>query len=80
MRGDMQIKNGNNNSWSPTALTRLLKCLIADAVYNMILVYQLDFIQAFIQFEANKRMCIILDKEYETFFPKLLEHFRRPPK
>ena len=69
MRGDMQIKNGNNNSWSPTASTRLLKCLIADAAYNKTQVYQLDFIQAFIQSEAKKRMFIILDKEYETFCP-----------
>ena len=32
MRGDMQIKNGSGKSWSHTALTRLLKCLTADAV------------------------------------------------
>ena len=80
MRGDMQIKNGNNNSWSPTASTRLLKCLIADAAYNKTQVYQLDFIQAFIQSDAKKRMFIILDKEYETFCPKLSEHFGRPLK
>ena len=63
MRGDMQIKNGNNNSWSPTASTRLLKCLIADAAYNRTPIYQLDFIQAFIQSEAKKRMFVILDRE-----------------
>ena len=27
MSGDMQIKSGNNNSWSPTASTRLKKYL-----------------------------------------------------
>ena len=76
----MQIKNGNNNSWSPTASTRLLRCLIADAAYNRTSVYQLDFIQAFIQSEAKKRMFIILDKEYDHFCPKLAEHFGRPLK
>ena len=25
-RGDIQIKDANNNSWSPTASSRLLKC------------------------------------------------------
>ena len=48
LRGDMQIKDANNNSWSPTASSRLLKCLIADAAQNKSTVYQLDFIQAFI--------------------------------
>ena len=76
----MQIKNGNDNSWSPTASTRLLKCLIADAAYNRTPIYQLDFIQAFIQSEAKKRMFVILDREYEHFCPKLAEHFGRPLK
>ena len=56
LRGDMQIKDANSNSWSPTASTRLLKCLITDATQNKSTVYQLDFIQAFIQSETKKRM------------------------
>ena len=75
MQGDMQIKYGGNNSWSSTASTRLLKCIIADVAYNKTHIYQLDFIQAFIQSEATKRMFIILDKEYEHFCPKLAKHF-----
>ena len=69
MTGDMQIKNGNNKSWSPTASIRLLKCLIADAAFDKALVYQLDFIRAFIQSEAKKRTFVILDREYEFFAP-----------
>ena len=80
MRGDMQIKYDGNNSWSPTASTRLLKCIIVDAAYNKTHIYQLDFIQAFIQSEATKRMFIILDKEYENFCPKLAKYFGRPLK
>ena len=68
LRGDMQIKDTNNNSWSPTASTRLLKCLIADAAQNKLTVYQFDFIQAFIQSETKKRIFVLLDKEYEIFF------------
>ena len=49
LRGDIQIKDVNNNSWSPAASSGLLKCLIADAAKNRVCVYQLDFIQAFIQ-------------------------------
>ena len=63
----MQIKDANNNSWSQTASTILLKCLIADAAQNKTTVYQLDFIQAFIQSETKKRMFVLLDKEYESF-------------
>ena len=78
LRGDMQIKDANNNSWSPTASTRLLKCLIADAAQNRTIVYQLDFIQAFIQSETKKRMFVLLDKEYESFCPNLAGHLGRP--
>ena len=67
MRGDMQIKNGNNNSWSPTASFRLLKCLIADAAYNKTQVYQLDFIQAFIQSDAKRECSLYLIKNMKLF-------------
>ena len=77
LRGDMQIKD-DFISWSPTASTRLLKCFIADAIRNKSKIYQLDFIQAFIQSKATKRMFVILDKEFSHFCPKLSQHFGRP--
>jgi len=73
----MQIKDGYN-SWSPTASIRLLKCFIADATLNKCVIFQLDFIQAFIQSEAKKRMFVLLDKEYEQFCPNLSKHLGRP--
>ena len=73
----MQIKD-EFLSWSPTASTRLLKCFIADAAKNSSKIYQLDFIQAFIQSKATKRMFVILDKELSHFCPKLVQHFGRP--
>ena len=77
----MQIKNGVIMIYGhPQHQLDFLKCLIADAAYNKTQVYQLDFIHAFIQSEAKKMMFIILDKEYETFRPKLSEHFGRPLK
>ena len=79
VRGDMQIKDGLN-TWSPTASTRLLKCFMADAISNGTKIYQLDFIQAFIQSEARKRIFVILDKEYKTFCPSLTNHLGRPLK
>ena len=69
LRGDIQIKD-DFISWSPTASTRLLKCFIADAAKNTSKIYQLDFIQTFIQSEATKRMFVILDKEFSHFCPK----------
>ena len=77
VRGDMQIKDLINN-WSPTASVRLLKCFLADAIQNQAIIYQLDFIQAFIQSPTKKRIFVILNKEYEMFCPQLAEHFGRP--
>ncbi len=77
LRGDMQIKD-DSNPWSPTASSRLLRCFIADATRNKATIYQLDFIQAFIQSEMKKRMFVILDKEYEQFCPNQKGNFGRP--
>ena len=79
LRGDMQIKD-DFNSWSPTASTRLLKYFIVDAALNKAIICQLDFIQAFIQSDVQKRIFVILDKEYEKFCPKLAKHVGRPLK
>ena len=57
LRGDMQIKD-ESNPWSPTASSRLLRCFIADAIKNKTQIFQLDFIQAFIQYDMKKRMCL----------------------
>ena len=70
LREDMQIKDGFN-SWSPTASTRLLKYFIVDSTLNQVMIYQLYFIQSFIQSDVKKRMFVLLDKEYEQFCPKL---------
>ena len=79
LRGDMQ-ERGKINVWSPTSSTRLLKRFIADAILNGCKIYQMDFIQAFIQSEAKRRIFVILDKEYKEFCPELAEHFGRPLK
>jgi len=78
LRGDMQIKDVHNIQWSPTASSRLLKCVMADSAQNRTLIHQLDFIQAFIQSDTKKRMFVLLDKEYETFCPNLAGHLGRP--
>ena len=77
LRGDMQIKD-ESNPWSPSASSRLLRCFIADAIKNKAQIFQLDFMQAFIQSDMKKRMFVILDKEYEQFCPVLKKHFGRP--
>ena len=77
LRGDMQIKD-ELNLWSPTTSVRLLQKIIADSIFCNSKIYQLDFIQAFIQSPTKKRMFVLLDKEYESFCPKLAKHFGRP--
>ncbi len=77
LRGDMQIKETFNN-WSPTASTQLLTCFLADAIRNRSKIYQLDFIQAFIQSDTKRHIFHILDKVYATFCPKLSNHIGCP--
>ena len=78
VRGNMQIKDVINN-WSPTASVHLLKCFLTFSIQYSSILYQLDFIQAFIQLpRTNKRIFIIIDKEYEAFCSQLAEHFGRP--
>ena len=71
-------ERGDINTWSPTSSSRLLKRFIADAIYNGSKIYQLDFIQAFIQSETKRRIFVILDREYKMFCPELSEHLGRP--
>ena len=73
----MQEKN-QINLWSPTASIRLLKCFLADAIKHGSTIYQLDFIQALIQTDTQRRIFVTLDREYKTFSPQLSEHLGRP--
>ena len=61
-RGDMQEKN-QINLWSPTASVRLLKLFLADAIKHEATIFQLDFIQAFIQTDTKRRIFVTLDRE-----------------
>ena len=79
LRGDMQEK-GNINTWSPTSPARLLKRFLADAIHKAKKVYQLDFIQAFIQSDTTRRIFVTLDKEYKMFCPEMEPHLGRPLK
>ena len=51
---------------------------MVDVIANGSKIFQLDFIQVFIQSETKKRMFVILDKEYEEFGPQLATHLGRP--
>ena len=73
----MQEKN-QMNLWSPTASVRLLKRFLADAIKHGATIYQLDFIQAFIQTDTQRRIFVTLDKEYKIFSPQLSQHLGRP--
>ena len=57
-----------------------MKCLITDNAKNKVFIYQLDFIQAFIQSEAKERMFVILDKEYEQNLSKVSRALRKTTK
>ena len=63
LRGDIHERS-DINAWSRTSSSRLFKSFIAEAIHNGAIIYQLDFIKAFIQSETTRRIFVILDKEY----------------
>jgi len=77
IRGDIQEKL-KISIWLPTASIRLLKILLVYTITHDATIYQLNFIQVYIQIKTEQRMFVILDKEYKVFCPKIVAHFGRP--
>ena len=73
----MQIKD-KSNIWSTTVSSRLLRRFMKDTTSHKVTLYQFNFIQILIQSEANQRIFVFLNKEYEQFIPNKKEKFGRP--
>ena len=52
------------DTWSPTSSMRTSKYFLADATKHKAIVYQLDFIRTFLQYTANIRLFVKLDRRY----------------
>ena len=63
------------DTWSPTAPTRTLKYLLADAAKNKARVRQLDFIGVFLQAKVKNRVFSKLDIMYTDYFPEYAKYF-----
>ena len=66
------------NNCSSTASTKSLKNFLVGGVYNNFKAYQLDMIQAFIQFENKRYIFLILGKVYSIFCTKSRYHYGQP--
>ena len=65
------------DTWSPTASMRTLKYFLADAVKHKAIVYQLDFIGAFLQAKVKNRVFFKLDIWYTDYFLEYTKYFGR---
>ena len=57
---------------------RTLRYFFEDASNHKIIVHQLDFIGAFIQFNVKHRVFVKLDSRYGEYFPEYFNYFGRP--
>ena len=76
-RGYLQNKELVGDTWSPTASMRTLKYFLADATKQKSRVYQLDFVEAFLQAKLNNRVFVKLDIRYTDYFPEFAKYFGR---
>ena len=65
------------DTWSPTASTRNLKYLLADAVKHKLIAYQLYFIGEFLQEKVKNRVFVKWDSKYADYFPEYSNFFGR---
>ena len=63
------------DTWSPTASMRTLKYFLADAAKHKAIVYQLDFIGAFLQAKVKNRVFFKLEIRYTDYFPEYAKYF-----
>ena len=76
LRGDKQI--GEWDTWCKIGGFSAVKHFLALAAHHKCRVYQLDYIGAFLQADAQSRVITILPAEWKEFFPDLAEYFGVP--
>ena len=64
VRGDLHNKELVGDIWSPTAFTRTLKYILADATKHKSRVHQLDFIGPFLKAKVKNILFVKLDIRY----------------
>ena len=77
VRGYFQNKEMVGDTWSPTASMKTLKYFLADAAKHKERVYQLDFIEAFLQAKVKNKVFVKLDIRYTDYFPEYAQYFGR---
>ena len=70
VRGDIQRKITNEDTWSTTANKKTLQLFLADASKCGASIRQLDFIGAFQQAPVRDRVFVQLDKDFFITIPE----------
>ncbi len=70
VRGDLQSKSLDEDTWSPTASFRSLKMFLAHASRLKVRDKQLDFIGAFLQANVRARIFVQIPKIFGILFPE----------
>ena len=78
VRGDIQGKHEDEDTWSPTSTKRTLRTLLADAAKHGAKIRQLDYIGAFLQAPVRGRIFVTLPSEFSEIHPKYNQYYGRP--
>ena len=82
VRGDLQRKSEEHNTWAPAASMRLVKYFIAQAAKHGMRVRQIDFIAAYLQAKVRARIYVKLPSSIKHLFSeeKQRQYFDKPLK
>ena len=75
---DFQNKEMIGDTWSPTASMSNLNYVLADAFNHKAIVYQLDFIGAFLKANVKHIVFVKLDSRYGEYLPEYINYFGIP--
>ena len=77
VRGDLQNKELDGDTWSPRASMRTFKYFLAEAAKHKAIVHQLDFIGSFLDAKVKNRVFVKLDIRCTDYFPEHAKYFGR---
>ena len=78
VRGDIQRKTITEDTWSPVSSFRLLKAFTAHAAKCKAIMFQLDYVGAFLQAQVRGRIFVKLPAHYAILCPEYAQYCGRP--
>ena len=77
-RGDLQRQHSTEDTWNALAAKRTLRMFLADAASHGAIVYQLDFVGAFLQATVKQVTYVKLSEFLSEIYPEYSAWFGRP--